>query len=167
MHASKNEEKFFMGHLKNHHVVLEYGSGASTIEIAKIVKKIISIEHDVDFFKQIKINMPENASLFLIKPNKIYIEGSSDDGSYDQFKDYVNYPLNMGPFDIIFIDGRARTSCSRICHLMTHENSLIFIHDFYIPPIANRGSYLNALNYLTIMDHCETMYKFKIKEKCP
>ena len=77
---------------------------------------------------------------------------------YDEFKDYIESPIEYGPFDIILIDGRARVSCSSICKLLSHENTIIFIHDFHRP------EYQEALKYLELIDSVKTMSKFKLKK---
>ena len=74
------------------------------------------------------------------------------------FKDYIESPIEYGPFDIILIDGRARVSCSSICKLLSHENTIIFIHDFHRP------EYQEALKYLELIDSVKTMSKFKLKK---
>ena len=61
------------------------------------------------------------------------------DGLYQEFADYVTAPLR-GPFDVILVDGRARTSCVKRAR---HDNLLapggtLFIHD------AHRPSYHEA-----------------------
>jgi hypothetical protein len=57
------------------------------------------------------------------------------DGLYIQFADYVSVPLE-GQFDVIVVDGRARTSCLKRVH---HEGLLapggvLFVHDAHRHP---------------------------------
>jgi predicted O-methyltransferase YrrM len=146
-----------MSHLKDTHSVLEFGSGTSTFEIANKVKKIISIEHQKKWYDSLILESPENCTLILKEPNLPYVEGLSC-GTYDEFKDYIESPIEYGPFDIILIDGRARVSCSSICKLLSHENTIIFIHDFHRP------EYQEALKYLELIDSVKTMSKFKLKK---
>ena len=125
MFTKIQEEEFFMSHLKDTHSVLEFGSGTSTFEIANKVKKIISIEHQKKWYDSLILESPENCTLILKEPNLPYVEGLSC-GTYDEFKDYIESPIEYGPFDIILIDGRAIVSCSSICHKMSHENTIVF-----------------------------------------
>ena len=157
MFTQKNEEDFFMSHISNDSLVLEYGSGVSTKEIAKKCKLITSIEHKEDWYNKLKNELPSNCELILKTPDLPYIEGGHF-GTYDEFKSYVEEPLDKGPFDIILIDGRARVSCSSICHKMSHENTIVFIHDYH------REEYQESLNYLKLMDQVGTMGKFKVKQ---
>lgn len=160
MFTSQAEKDFLFSNLNQNQKVLEYGSGESTLEISKIVKSILSIEHQKNWYEKISKKMPSNVNLILREPNLPYKEGGHC-GTYEEFKDYVDYPLNHGPFDIIFIDGRARTSCASICKKISHDNTIIFVHDF---DLKNRKEYEPILNYLSILDSCGTMYKFEIKK---
>ena len=129
MFTNKREEEFFMNHLNNDQKVLEWGSGESTIQISIRGKEIISIEHQSQWFDSIMQRKPDNVYLYLGKPNLPYREGGHD-GTYEEFKDYCDFPLDKGPFDIILIDGRARVKCAENALKLCHEKTLIFIHDF-------------------------------------
>jgi len=157
MFTQKNEEVFFMSHITNDSKILEYGSGISTNEIAKKCKTILSIEHQEEWYNKLKNQLLPNCEIILKKPDLPYTEGGHC-GTYDEFKSYIEAPLSKGPFDIILIDGRARVSCASIVKLISHENTIIFIHDFH------REEYKEALNYLELVEQVETMAKFKIKK---
>jgi hypothetical protein len=157
MFTSKNEQNFFLSHIKSNHYVLEYGSGISTTEIAKLCYKLISVEHQNEWYIKLKDQLPNNCTLLFHPPDKEYIEGY-DCGTMEQFFSYVNSPIPYKPFDVILIDGRARVSCASISKNIVKDNeSIIFIHDW------DRLEYQEALLYLDLIDVCETMAKFKIK----
>jgi hypothetical protein len=156
MFASINEENFFFTHLKDDFRVLEYGSGSSTEQISKKVKEIISIEHQEDWFNKLNEKKLDNCRLILKKPNLPYTEGITD-GTYEEFKNYIESPLDYGLFDIILIDGRARVSCADFAKKISHKKTLIFVHDF------NRQEYQEINNLLEHVQTVETMAKFKIK----
>lgn len=157
MFVNKNEEDFFLMNVKNTDRVLEYGSGESTIQISKKCKSIVSIEHQKGWYDMNVNKLPSNCELILREPNLPYVEGGHC-GTYDEFKSYIEAPIDKGPFDIIFIDGRARVSCASICEKISHDNTIIFIHDFH------REEYQEALNYLELIDQVGTMAKFKLKK---
>lgn len=157
MFTQKNEEDFFMSHINENSLILEYGSGISTNEIAKKCKSILSIEHQEEWFNKLKPQLLNNCKIILKTPDLPYIEGGHC-GTYNEFKSYVEAPLGKGPFDIILIDGRARVSCSSITKSLSHDNTIIFIHDF------DRPEYQDALNYLELIDQVGTMAKFKNKQ---
>jgi predicted O-methyltransferase YrrM len=156
MFATKSEELFFFSHIDKTKNVLEYGCGYSTIEIANNCKKLVSVEHQENWYNDISNKIPNNCTLLYSPSDLEYTEGG-DDGTYEEFYTYVNSPVNHGPFDIILIDGRARVSCSSICNILGNENTIVFIHDFFRP------EYKKALEFLELLDSVETMSKFKIK----
>jgi hypothetical protein len=153
MFTDKLEEDFFLSHLKNHHKVLEYGSGESTLEISKIVKSLVSIEHQQVWFDKISPSIPTNCKLILSLPDKKYIEGGHC-GTYEQFETYINSPIQYGPYDIILIDGRARIECSKICNKLSHEDTIIFVHDWH------REEYHEICKYLHLIEVKNTMAAF-------
>lgn len=157
MFTEKNEEEFFFNEINENSKVLEYGSGVSTTEIANKCKTILSIEHQENWYNKMKNEIPNNCELIFKNPDLPYIEGS-DCGTYEEFKSYIEAPINNGPFDVILIDGRARVSCASICHKMSHENTIVFIHDYH------REEYQEALNYLELINQVGTMAKFKVKQ---
>lgn len=159
------EQEFFLSHLKPHMRVLEYGSGASTLAIAPLVKSVLSIEHNHEWFFKVKDQLPGNAHTVLCLPDN---EEYQDDGTYSDFKTYIEYPLNLnldlGPWDLIFIDGRARVACASICKHLGHKDTIVFIHDYNHPDEKwRRPEYYEAEKYLERIDGIFTMWKFKIK----
>lgn len=164
---TKAEAEYFLNHLKPEHIVLEWGAGASSISIAKRVKKVYSIEHNGPFCEKIKPLLPDNVTLHFVPYNSE--EGVGEDGNYDEYKDYINKAIEISTaenikFDIILIDGRARVECAKICKELAHENTIIFIHDYNHPdPKYTRKEYYQAEQYLEKLDGEHTMWKFKVK----
>jgi hypothetical protein len=156
MFTNLKEQEFFLKHLTKEDNVLEYGSGESTLQISKLVKTIVSVEHQQQWHEKIAKTAPENCKLILSKPDLPYIEGN-EDGTFDEFKTYVFSPIDYAPFNIILIDGRARVSCSSICNRLGNKDTLVFIHDFHRP------EYEEALKYLELLEKCDTMIKCKIR----
>lgn len=160
MYTSIREQNFFLKHLEQSHRVLEWGSGQSTLEIAERVKSLVSIEHNRPWYDKTINKIPNNAKLILKEPNGPWDWGRPQ--PYELFKDYIEYPLQEikdGLFDIVFIDGTSRQNCASICKQITHENSIVFIHDF---DLKVRTSYIDALKYLEKIEQVETMAKFKV-----
>lgn len=161
MFMPKDEENFFLSHLKSDHKVLEYGSGESTKQIAEKVDSVLSIEHQKNWYEKVKNEIPNNAEIVLVEPNYPHIDGSGD-GSFQQFKDYIEYPIGKNIFDIILIDGRARPWCASICKRISHEKTIVFIDDFNTGEIS-RTDYKLAHYYLNELDHCGRLYKFEVR----
>lgn len=161
MFMPKDEENFFLSHLKSDHKVLEYGSGESTKQIAERVDSVLSIEHQKNWYEKVKNEIPNNAEIVLVEPNYPHIDGSGD-GSFQQFKDYIEYPIGKNIFDVILIDGRARPWCASICKKISHEKTIVFIDDFNTGEIT-RKDYKLAHYYLNELDHCGRLYKFEVR----
>lgn len=163
MFMSLLESQFILTHLMDTYNVLEWGAGSSTIEISKKVKSILSMEHQKEWFDEISKNIPSNVTLVLKEPNLPYVEGLHD-GTYEEFEDYVNYPLNFGPFDVILIDGRYIPMCASICDKIANPGTIVFVHDFTEVRIVEDG-YGKIYDYLEEIDSVETLCMFKVKNK--
>ena len=97
--------------------VFEYGSGASTVWLARRAVRVVSVEHDAGFAK---IAAPMLAvpkvEMRLIEP--VPADGAARAPSgrrgYEQsdFSAYVNSIADgAAPYDLVVIDGRARAAC--------------------------------------------------------
>lgn len=160
MYTTLNESIFLKQHLQLNYRVLEYGSGESTIEIAKLTKEVISIEHVKKFADKIQNKNIQNVTIVYCPPNLPYVEGTQC-GDYETFKDYIESPKNYGLFDCVFIDGRARVECAKFIKQIARNNCKIFIHDFFSR--LNSDNYKEILNYLKYVSHVEDMCLFKLK----
>lgn len=116
--------------LQSDFTALEYGSGRSTLFFSSKVKSLHSVEHNKDWYEQVKAliagNHQNNIQLTLIPPDKppMPIRLSSEqqvfsvENTYpnpdDLFDSYVNHIRSFEDdyFDFILIDGRARKSCA-------------------------------------------------------
>jgi hypothetical protein len=97
--------------------VFEYGSGASTAWLARRCSHVVSVEHDAVFARDIApvLNL-NNVSLRLVEPRRpvrIPDAGSGRRGYEDcDFSSYVESITDRyGGYDLIVIDGRARSAC--------------------------------------------------------
>jgi len=158
MFTTQAESAFFFAEIDKNKKVLEYGSGQSTIEIAERCKEIVSIEHQEEWYNKNILTKPSNCEILLRKPTLPYSEGGHC-GTYDEFKDYIEAPLSKIPYDVIFIDGRARVPCASICNKLGHKDTVVFVHDF------ERPEYQEVLKYLELISVVEKMAKFKIKRR--
>lgn len=113
--------------LKPNMTLYEYGSGISTLYFSTKVKNIISIEHNKNWYNNIKKEIVKrninNCEYFLIEPDKVNTKKSNDINTFNRsglkeyskfiFDKYVEsidkYPDKF--FDLVFIDGRARLGC--------------------------------------------------------
>jgi len=121
--------KFLEHTLTKEMVVYEFGSGGSTLFLAKRVKQVYSVEHDKTWFLTVsdaiknkgysnwsgRVLEPAYEGEYLEKSPSdpdAYVSGSPDFKGYS-FKNYVESidDFSDGYFDLVLIDGRARPSC--------------------------------------------------------
>jgi hypothetical protein len=127
-----NEYKLVEKYLNKDDILLEWGSGNSTMYWSGIVKKVITIEHDIDFYNQtetaIKIYDIKNIENIFVPQLKLV---PNRENRYKVFEKYINYPReNKLKFTKALIDGRGRKFCALSILDMIDENVIIFIHDF-------------------------------------
>lgn len=147
-------------------LVYEFGSGGSTLFFASKAKKVISIEHNAEWYSKVKCKLLENnfvnVKLNLIEPelyssnNIPFYYFSSSPGYYKMsFKKYVDSILSYNDnfFDIILIDGRSRPGCLANSFNKVKVNGLIVFDN------SERDSYQNDLTNLP--KNFEVMHKFK------
>lgn len=143
----EHEYKFIEKYLNPSDTLLEWGSGNSTIYFSNLVKKVITIEHDIDWLNIIKTTI-DAYSIDNIETH--YIAAHSKDPipcRYEQFKDYIEYvKKHEFKFTKVLIDGRARKYCAKSIYDYIDENVIVFIHDF------NRPDYQKTLKYYDIVD---------------
>lgn len=91
---------FLSSRINGEMAVFEYGSGNSTIWWAKRVSRVVSCEHDEQWFSKMKSKLPENVTYmhFDLVPSGDYSKAALQ---YDQ------------EFDVIIIDGRDRVNCAK------------------------------------------------------
>lgn len=88
--------------LQSHHIAFEWGSGKSTIWLARRVKSVISVENNTEWFEKV------NEWLKEYRIYNVVISEASLDGTI--YEDRILY-CHDNYFDIIFIDGRHRVAC--------------------------------------------------------
>ena len=96
--------------------VLEWGSGASTVWLAKRAGHVTAIEHDVEWAERVRPLVGANVDILTVPPT----QGLSADPIISakpgheglDFTDYVHAVDALpGQFDLVVIDGRAREAC--------------------------------------------------------
>ncbi len=125
-------KKWMDSYLNENMIVFEWGSGGSTIYFSKKVRKVISIEHSLEWYEKvssmIKHEKIENCDYYFIAPTKsriahfmpyrsyTYVSKTFKEHSELMFTKYVKKidDYSDESFDLIMIDGRSRAAC--ICH---------------------------------------------------
>lgn len=102
--------------------VFEYGSGASTVWLARRAASVTSVEHDAPWYKAVTAKLPMIEGLC---PTEVKLAEASGDapaealylsekanGSLANFTAYASaIDAEDGLFDLIVVDGRARPAC--------------------------------------------------------
>jgi len=144
------EWSFLVSNLKPSDVVLEWGAGGSTIAMSKIVSKVVSIEHTDHWTREVRKMGRNNIKVHHVTTNRPLL--GTEDGTREQFKDYVELPLKTkeGPYSVILIDGRARAACSETAAKLAGENTKVFMHDYKKVLAPDRKSYAECLKWFVI-----------------
>ena len=128
----QKEIEFLKSFLQPQDIMLEWGAGGSTLYYSTLVNKYYSIEHDSGWYNKLLPNIPENVKMFNILNDKPRTTPTQK----HQFQTYIDFidELKIPQYDKILIDGRARGWCAEKALHYIHENSIVFIHDYFNRP---------------------------------
>ncbi len=154
---SRSKIERFKPHMKNREILLleellrnlqsgkclEWGSGYSTLYFPKFLSpdsEWLAIEHYPEWAEKVNgLNKNPRVKTVLVPPDKFPWTDDNEDGSYSDFKHYVDYPKDEAPFDFILVDGRLRIAClERALEWISHKG-VVVLHD------SNREYYHSAL----------------------
>lgn len=124
--------------------VFEWGSGASTLWLAKRADEIISVEHDPKWHAILQPFLQENSNVTLLlkEPDELLLDEkyASRKIRGANFKNYVTAIQDYGKkFDVIVIDGRARSACLEISVNFLKDNGCIVLDN------SDRQEYQQAI----------------------
>lgn len=124
--------------------VFEWGSGASSIWLAKRVDSLITIDHDAKWHTIIQPFLKDCSNVISLlkepEPWLVNEKYSSQKMPGVNFKSYVTAITEYSAkFDIIVIDGRARSACLQTSLPYLKKNGLIVFDN------SNRQEYQQAL----------------------
>lgn len=108
--------------------LFEFGSGYSTLFYAKLVRNVISVEHDRIWLNRMEAKVPDNVSL-LYKEKDI-------DGMYCRTINEFNQE-----FDVVIVDGRDRVNCVKQAIRKLSKIGVIILDD------SARMRYLEAIDH--------------------
>lgn len=143
-------------------VVLEWGSGGSTIHFAKLAKEYYSIEHNTEWYNRMLPSILPNTAYYHV-PAQYTIEDPNQ-STYNSFANYIDMPLRLGKmYDFVLIDGRARRLCAYRVIPFLNPGAVVAIHDWVL-----RTPYHCVLDYYDIIeafpDTPQTLGIFKLKD---
>jgi hypothetical protein len=105
--------RFLGQRLSGDQLLLEYGAGGSTTWFGRHVGRVISVEHDAQWFNEVKSQVPPNAAVQLCE---LTPEGEFLDLVFRPLGEPTDYALSVAtlpprPPDVIVIDGVDRLNC--------------------------------------------------------
>lgn len=145
-------------HLDDESKVFEYGSGGSTLFLARISSRVTSVEHDPEWFALVARALAatglDSYRHILHQPQPGAV--GSDDGQYrsgrsefagQTFERYVA-SIDMHPdrsLDLVIVDGRARLACMERCLPKIREGGHLMLdnseRDEYLPAFSRLAAY--------------------------
>jgi hypothetical protein len=129
MHPSEIE--LIKSYLNPTDIMLEWGSGGSTILFPQYVSKYYSIEHNKEWFDKMDLQLRDsNVNLNYVPPE---IDNPVMPSKKVDYSSYISYPSLLNQkYDKILIDGRARQFCAEYCISFLKDKGLVFFHDFWM-----------------------------------
>jgi hypothetical protein len=115
--------------------MLEIGGGNSTIFLSKLVKRLVTIEHNLEWSKTIENRIKNSKidwTLHVVEPNwsQIHPFQPAENGQFDNYVNFIS-TLDDNQFDVILVDGRDRVKCALQSIPKLKKYGVILIHDFW------------------------------------
>jgi predicted O-methyltransferase YrrM len=111
---------------------LEWGAGYGTSHFSRLLApggSWIAIEHDPEWASRIRAEAPPNVEVHTVPAEREPWRPENGDGTYADFRAYVEYPERFAPFDFILVDGRAREACLRRARHLLAPGGVVVLHD--------------------------------------
>lgn len=113
--------------------VLEWGAGYGSFHFARLLHpdaEWIAIEHDARWAQRIQsLKGDPRVRVHSVPPDNSEWRANHHDGTYEDFRNYVDYPENFGPYDFILVDGRAREACLEKTWSLLTPDGVVVLHD--------------------------------------
>jgi len=147
-------ERFLRKMLRKDMVVFEYGSGSSTLYFSRRVAQVFSIEHHSGWLENLRQVLHEqaiqNVDCRLIEPETLTENQATGYLSHHHLyknKSFESYVKSIdtfpgGYFDLVMIDGRARTGC------IAHAKNKIKQGGYLVVDNSERAYYFDGNDFL-------------------
>lgn len=125
--------------------MLEIGGGNSTVFFSRIVKRLVTVEHNLEWSESIKKKMEGskcNWEIHTIEPNwpQVHPFNPAEEGQFDNYVNFIS-SLPEDQFDLALIDGRDRVRSFSAAITKVKKRGILLIHDFW-----NREKYHSLLD---------------------
>lgn len=125
----------------------EYGSGASTVWLARRCSRVVSAEHDAPFLRAVESMIAlDNVELRLAEPEPSAaprVTSGRKGYAHCDFSSYVD-TIGNDRYDLIVVDGRARVACLQRALTQLADGGLIVFDN------SERARYADALARVTL-----------------
>jgi hypothetical protein len=111
--------------------VLEWGSGTSSLALLKQCRiwnceLFVTIDQSSEYQQAVFANRSLPPFMRIVTKELI---GPQAQAAVTM--NYSSYPLTLGrQFDLIYIDGRRRVECAYTAMLLSHEQTIVILHDY-------------------------------------
>lgn len=113
--------------------VLEWGAGYGTLHFARFLPEDsiwVALEHDPAWASRIReMTVDPRVRVHTVLPDSPDWRERHPDGTYEDFKGYVDFAERLAPFDFILMDGRAREACLERAHGLLAPGGVAALHD--------------------------------------
>ncbi|NEQ36106.1 MAG: hypothetical protein F6K40_07340 [Okeania sp. SIO3I5] len=127
--------------------VLEFGSGISTVWLSKLTKKLVSIEHDIEWYQKVTNYLEDDNNCY---PVDFRLLARPYHTVCQEFQGEF--------FDVIIVDGRDRAKCLEASIRVLKKGGILMVDD------AQREKYKPAYNLLRDWQLIKTVSKTKIQK---
>lgn len=134
----------------DHPRVWEWGSGRSTSYYTRLLHRAghpyewHAVDHTPRWLEQVRRWVGDTPNVCLYSspfrnPSEIGDPCFADHPDKEAIQRYIDYPLSLGQFDFVLIDGRFRRRCAQVAPQIVAPGGTIILHD------AQREHYAGAL----------------------
>jgi predicted RNA methylase len=125
-------------------VMLEWGSGHSTVRYASRVNRLCSVEHNPKWYEKVKAEVSKSDDYRLVPaPNRNYTA-------------YVEAVKFFGTkFSVVLVDGHARLQCLLEVIPWLADQHVVFLHDYnglYYKPALKEFRLIDKVGWLAVLD---------------
>ena len=169
-HFGKVDIQMYNHYLNKANVYFEFGSGGSTYQACakKNIKKVYSVESDLNWYNKVKTNINSNKLSFILVDLKCEPNNWGNPGKLCSIESKIQYSDSLcnltkeesEAIDLILIDGRFRVACCLKTFSVTNDNCLIIFDDF-----LNRKQYHIVLNYFDVIGYSAADKRMVILKK--
>lgn len=157
---------------QKHEIILEYGSGASTVLATTFGRKTIySVESDADWAENMELWFQQNATASRVHMHYVDIGSTKEWGhpiNRDKSADWYKYPLSVWERPdfiqpgVVLIDGRFRPACFLTTLLMTDGDVDVLLDDY-----KPRPEYRVVEEFAALQEMRGRMARFRLKKTPP